>query len=253
VNALLTKLSQFVGYGSKDAKVIFIGTEEYTYDDNDRLYEKRLRIQRDLEPFEDLGKFCARLSKNPRLYNPQKSWPQATWAPLCSVMLGLDGKFERMGNKGEIIKYQSTKLGRFSGDNLLAELLPVPKSGAAVFNRIHRELLGFSDRADIHEYRREVLPHRKVMLAKMLKERFSEGRKFRPRLIVGYGRPWSDVEEIFEGIGQVDYDESDIRFKWARMEGCLFMLTFHPKCQDNRRFGTAVAKRIVEIYLSTAR
>jgi len=163
-------------------------------------------------------------------------------------MLGLDGKFDQMGDNGEIIKYQSTKLGRISGDNLLAELLPVPKSGANVFYRIHRELLGFSDRADINEYRQTVLPRRQTMLAEMLKQRFAEGQNSQPRLIIGYGRPWSNFEAIFEKVGQMEYDDSDNRFKWAKMKGCLFMLTFHPACQDERKFGTPVAKRIVEIY-----
>jgi len=38
------------------------------------------------------------------------------------------------------------------------------------------------------------------------------------------------------------------RFKWVKMKECLFVLTFHPVCQDERRFDTKVAKRIVEIY-----
>jgi len=200
VNDLLTRLSQFIGYGSKVAKVIFIGTEEYTYDNDNRLYKKRLHIQRNLEKFEDLGKLCGQLAKDRGLYNPQNYRPQRTWTPLCSVMLGLDGKFDQMGDMGEITKYQSTKLGKISGNNLLAELLPVPKSRVGVFNKIHRELLGFSDKADIKKYREKVLPCRQTMLAQMLEERFASGQDSPPRLVVAYGRPWSDFEAIFEKV-----------------------------------------------------
>jgi len=249
MNPLLAKLSQFVGYGSKNAKVIFIGIEEKTNDDRDEIsYKKRLEIQAKLEPFTDLQELCDQLDG---LYNPQKSGlqPQPTWAPLCSIMLGIDGKFKQMGHSLAIIEYQRTKLGKIDGDNLLVELLPVPKSGASVFGDIHSRFLGI---ADLDKYQETVLPVRQKLLAEMLKERFAKDQNSRPRLIVAYGRHWRDFEKIFEVLGRMQYtDDFDGRIRWAKMNGCLFMLTYHPMARDKseyKKFDTLVAKRIVEIY-----
>jgi hypothetical protein len=111
MNELLSKLCQFVGYGSPNAKVIFIGIEEYTDDGNFDLYEKRLWIQSRLKPYTDLDELCIQLRDG--LHNPQESEPQPTWSPLCSVMLGIDDNtFDRMACRSAIIEYQRTKLGK---------------------------------------------------------------------------------------------------------------------------------------------
>jgi hypothetical protein len=258
MNPLLAKLSQFVGYGSKDAKVIFIGIEEKTDDDKDaKSYEKRLAIQSKLEPFTDLQELCDQLDG---LYNPQKSGPQPqpTWRPLCSVMLGVDGKLDQMDDDRAIFEYQRSRLGRIPGDSLLAELLPVPKSHMDFFGDIHSRLLDIPP--DIDAYRKIVLRGRRNLLADMLKERFAAGETLPPRLVIGYGRPlpwrdgrpWGQFEGVFEqALGQMKYDESDLRFEWAKMKGCLFVMTYHPGARDKYerwKFDTSVAKRIVEIY-----
>jgi hypothetical protein len=249
MNEILTHLCRFVGYGSKNAKVIFIGKEEKAQDANANLYRERLRIQSGLAPFEDLGHLCERLTKA-GLYNPQDSSPQPTWSPLCSVMLGINGKMSQMGQLPAIIEYQRNELGRIDGDNLLAELFPVPKSGASVFGAIHRELL---EMRDIEEYHQTVFPVRRKLLGQMLVDRFAGGEKSRPRLIVGYGRPWSDFELIFrEAVGQIQYTyDFSGRIKWAKMNGCLFVLTYHPMCRGEyecNKFDSSVAGRILEVY-----
>jgi len=38
------------------------------------------------------------------------------------------------------------------------------------------------------------------------------------------------------------------RFAWAKMKECLFVLTYHPKCRDERKFDAKVAERIAELY-----
>jgi hypothetical protein len=262
MNSLLAKLSQFVGYGPENAKTIFIGIEEKTYDNDEISYKRRLEIQAELEPFTDLSELCGRLAVA-KLYNPQKTKPQSTWAPLCSVMLGIDGKIDEMDKDWAVIKYQTEKLGRIPGDSLLAELLPVPKFSSASVGIIPSRVLGIPD--DIDDYHQRVLPDRQKLLAKVLSERF---QNIPPRLIVAYGRPWRNFETIFQDIrqmlkedGQMSYNDDEHlvsidgrllpRFKWAIMKGCVFALTYHPAARDKfgpMRFDPSVAKRIVEIY-----
>jgi hypothetical protein len=248
MNELLESLCQFVGYGSPTAKAIFIGREEYTYDDNPDVYRKRLEIQRRLQPYADLGELCSQLTGG--LHNPMKCEPQRTWAPLCSVMLGISGSSIASDNQTAIIEYQKKKLGRSDSDSLLVELLPVPKSTAKSFRAIHASLLGFGD---LETYHRSVLPDRQTFLAKILAKHFTGQSP--PRLILGYGKPWGRFEAIFEQARQMlnwgsslQYNSDELWFRWAKMKDCLFFLTFHPACQDKRRFDFNVAKRIAEIY-----
>jgi hypothetical protein len=275
VNELLSKLCQFIGYGSPHAKVIFIGIEEYTDDSNRDLYEKRLNIQSSLKPYTDLDELCIQLTDG--LHNPQNSEPQFTWRPLCSVMLGIDDNtIDRMDDRSAIIEYQRTKLGKKDGDSLLAELLPVPKSKVNSFGEIHRSLLGIprfdgavvDDDALLNAYRELVLAQRRKLLAKMLAERFARSP---PRLVVAYGRPWlgdrpwgqfkavfRQTHQMLHEEGQMRYAEDDRpinfkgritpRFEWAKMKKCLFVLTYHPACPDDRKFDAKVAKRIAELY-----
>jgi hypothetical protein len=173
-------------------------------------------------------------------------------------MLGIDGKLDQMDDDRAIIEYQMTKLGRIPGDSLLAELLPVPKSCMDFFGDIHSRLLGIPP--DNDAYRKIVLRRRRDLLANMLKKRFAEGESSPPRLVIAYGRPlpwrdgrpWGQFEGIFEqALGQMEYDESDLRFEWAKMNGCLFVMTYHPGARDKYKrwkFDASVAKQIVEIY-----
>lgn len=152
MNALLDKLSKFLGYGSNEPKVIFVGIEEKANDGDEGSYRQRLKIQSELNEFEDLGGLCEQLTKA-YLYNPQNLRPQPTWAPLCFVMLGINGMVDQMGQDSAIIEYQRTNLGKIHGDNLLAELLPVPKSGTSIYNDVHCRLLDIIAKETIRDWR----------------------------------------------------------------------------------------------------
>jgi hypothetical protein len=263
---LLDKLSRFVGYGSEYAKVIFIGTEEKTNERPEDSYRKRLDIQSKLPRFKDLKELCAEL-EDARLYNPMNCKPQTTWSPLCDVMLGIDGRENQMGDCDARIEYQNDKLGRIDGDNLLVELLPVPKYCVGGFDDIARRILDIPPNIDI--YRERVLPERRKLLADFLMKRFVGGQNSPPCLILGYGKgTWLDFNTIFQKVsemlkedGPLQYNE-DIhpeiiagrrwpRFKWAKMKGCLFALTYHPGARNEwapLKFGTPVAREIVKIY-----
>jgi hypothetical protein len=218
-----------------------------------------------LGQFHDLKQLCEKLEKP--LYNPQNDKPQCTWRPLCSVMLGIGGKLDKMDDVQAIIDYQINKLGRIPGDSLLAELLPVPKMSSACVGPIPSRVLGIPD--DIDKYRQIVLRDRKRLLAYMLAKRFALGQDSPPRLIVGYGKgSWSDFEAIFQEVRQMLKEDGLMKyndgpdpgmvhdrplppFRWAKMKGCLFMLTYHPTARhefESMRFGTPVAKEIVNIY-----
>lgn len=171
-------------------------------------------------------------------------------------MLGISGSpIDQIGDDSAILDYQRRRLGRKDADSLLAELFPVPKSGLNSFSEIHSRLLGIehAENADpLEAYRQSVLIERQNLLAEILRERFAKGPTSQPRLIVGYGRPWSLFEAVFHKIGPLRYThDPEGRFKWAEWNGCLFVLTWHPTARErweSMKFGLPVAKRIVEIY-----
>lgn len=101
-------------------------------------------------------------------------------------MLRLEGSEPTTRN---IRTYQAEKLGRFAGNTLLTELMPIPKSKVRHWD--YEELIPqFASR---EEYYRVVKP-RRIELIRV----FIEGHK--PRVVIGYGKEfWEEYRDLFEG------------------------------------------------------
>jgi hypothetical protein len=101
------RIEGFIGYGARNAPVVFIGMEEGA------------------DPNEDLRSGLARRS----LFGPiVELTPQVrtrrTWRTMCDLML------RREGNSAPALadrrSYQCERLGRATGETLLTELMPYP-------------------------------------------------------------------------------------------------------------------------------
>ena len=111
---------------------------------------------------------------------------QRTWRGMCYIMLRLEGKEPTTGN---IRNYQSEKLGRYDGNTLLTELMPIRKP------KVHRwgceELIPQFTSRD--EYYRAVKPRRIKLLRELVEDH-------KPKAIICYGKAyWNDYQELFEG------------------------------------------------------
>jgi len=111
---------------------------------------------------------------------------QRTWRGMCYIMLRLEGQEPTRKN---IRTYQGEKLGRFGGNTLLTELMPIPKPKVSRWD--YDELIPQFETRE--EYYRVVKPRRIKYLRAVLKEN-------RPKVVVCYGKAfWSDYQKLFEG------------------------------------------------------
>ena len=112
----LEHLHNFVGYGKLNADVWFLGMEEAGGgEDNIRARLKFKQVEDCAEAHKILG-----ITK----HHDGKKIIQRTWRGMCCIMLGLEGKET---DTESIRNYQADYLGRFQGNSLLCELMPIPK------------------------------------------------------------------------------------------------------------------------------
>lgn len=135
---------------------------------------------------------------------------QRTWRGMCYIMLRLEVQEPTREN---IRTYQAEKLGRFGGNTLLTELMPIPKPKVKRWDYV--ELMHqFASR---EEYYRTVKPRRIHYLQALIKEH-------RPKVAVSYGKAfWSDYRQLFEG----SVFELEGLFQTAVLDDTLAILTGH--------------------------
>jgi hypothetical protein len=129
---------------------------------------------------------------------------------MCYIMLRLDGREPTLEN---IRTYQAEKLGRFNGNTLLTELMPIPKPKVKRWG--YDELIPqFATR---EEYYRVVKPRRIEYLRALLTEH-------RPNVVVCYGKAfWGDYRQLFEGT----VFEQEGQFQTAAFDDTQVILTGH--------------------------
>ena len=113
----LDHLVNFIGYGKLNADVWFLGMEEGGGG------EDNIRSRSKFRPVED----CAEAHKIlgiTKFHTGQKII-QSTWRGMCYIMLRLEGK---PVDRESIRNYQADYLGRFQGNSLLCELMPIPRA-----------------------------------------------------------------------------------------------------------------------------
>ena len=182
-DAELEHLLNFVGYGELDANVWFIGMEEAGGgEDNIR---SRLKFRK----IED----CANAHQilDITKHHTGRKVIQRTWRGMCYIMLLLEGK---PVDRESIRNYQADKLGRFQGNSLLCELMPIPKPSIGSWG--YENLIPQFNSAD--EYYQVVKPRRVKYLRGLLQEHS-------PKVVICYGKGsennyWQSYRELFPDI-----------------------------------------------------
>ena len=149
---------------------------------------------------------------------------QRTWWGMCYIMLRLEGTELTTKN---IRNYQSEKLGRYSGNTLLTELMPIPKPKVHQWD--YEDLIPqFGSR---EEYYRVVKPRRIELLRGLIEEN-------KPRVVVGYGKGfWAEYRELLRGIVFIQEGQ----FQMAVFGDTLVILTGHFAARSmNGRFDELV-------------
>lgn len=165
------RIEQFIGYGRADAPVVFLGMEEGA--DNTRLIPDLLGRSISEQYGEISGQGAT----------------QRTWSRMCHLMLKREGVLHP--TKAQRLSYQRERLGKHSGDTLVAELMPYPCQNATVWPEIYKQR--FRTRP---EYLEKMAPGRQAMLRDLFEAHPRE-------LIVCYGKAhWSHYREIFSAAPQ---------------------------------------------------
>ncbi len=207
LNNELEQLLDFVGYGRLDAPVWFLGMEEAGGG------EDNLRARLKFRAVED----CAEAHRI--LGITKHHWGrrviQRTWRGMCYIMLKLDNKATDAEN---IRAYQAESLGRFGGQTLLVELMPVPKSSIGAWG--YEELI--PQYASREDYYRKVKPRRLAYLQGLIREN-------KPQIVVGYGKSyWSEYRALFAGM---DFSSRG-QFMVGKATGLTVVLTDHFTAQS---------------------
>jgi hypothetical protein len=186
------RLESFIGYGNRDAPVVFIGIEEGLSDVSALVADLSSRSQ--FECIMDLHEAHVGLADVQKLFGDNAK-TQRTWRPMCHVMLRRAG-IERPTLK-ERKRYQGNELGRRDGQTLIAELLPYPSKKQARDSAAwpYGGLCRFQT---YKQYRSELLQKRKDLLV-------NELSRVSRKLIVCYGKSeWNEYMDLFQIINWVD-------------------------------------------------
>ncbi len=172
-------LTKFIGYGELNADVWFLGMEEAGGG------EKNLRGRLTFRQVED----CAEAHKKLNITSLHwgKRTIQRTWRGMCYVMLTLAGQ---PTDRESIRVYQAEKLGRYGGDTLLTELMPIPSPKLNQWG--YEELLSqFKSRQDYFE---KIKPYRLALLNSLLKDN-------KPSAVVAHGKGyWHEYRLLFSHL-----------------------------------------------------
>jgi len=178
------RIENFVGFGRRDAPVVFIGMEEglRRADGLDADLATRSTYE---TPVMDLEEAHRGVAGTEHYFEPNRAPRQPTWRVMADLMLRRLGYINPTA--AERRKYQALDLGRSHGESLLTELLPYPhpKTSDWLYDRFGR----FTTR---EAYENVVLPKRKHLLRTVLAESSRE-------LIVCYGRShWMNFQALFD-------------------------------------------------------
>ncbi len=213
----LAHLLDFVGYGSLDADVWFLGMEEAGGG------EANIRARLDFQTVEDNAEAHKRLGITKHHWG--KRTIQRTWWGMCYVMLRLE---DEEPSRENIRQYQAEWLGRKHGNTLLTELMPIPKPAVSQWG--YEQLMPqYDSRQDYYE---QVEPRRVRYLRQLIKEH-------RPKVIIGYGKAyWPQYKELFPHHAFARNDQ----FEVANTHETLVILTGHFTARTmNGKFDDIVA------------
>ncbi len=198
----LDHLLNFIGYGKLNADVWFLGMEEGGGGANN--IRSRLRFR----PVED----CAEAHKILGItkFHTGQNIIQPTWRGMCYIMLRLEGK---PVDRESIRNYQADYLGRFRGNSLLCELMPIPKPKVKVWD--YKMLI--TQFRSAKEYFQVVKLRRVNYLRGLI-------QKHHPKVVIGYGKKyWQAYSELFPALKFSGHGQ----FLVARDTNTVVVLTHH--------------------------
>ena len=216
-NDQLNHLLKFVGYGRLDADIWFLGMEEAGGG------EENIKARLSFRQTEDNAEAHKILGITKHHWG--KRIIQRTWRGMCYIMLQLENTEPTTEN---VRNYQAEKLGRFDGNTLLCELMPIPKPKISQWG--YEELLPqFSSRED---YYLKTKPDRIKILKGLL-------AKHEPKAIVAYGKGyWPDYKELFEDTDFIQKDQ----FQVGKHKGTNIVLVDHFTSRTmNNKLGEVVS------------
>jgi hypothetical protein len=179
------RIENFVGFGCRDAPVIFVGIEEGLTGDGETDLCEDLKIRSSYAEVMDIKEAHRGIAGTERFFDPHRVRSQPTWRRMCDLMLRRDGVLAP--TRDERKQYQALRLGRSNGDTLLVELLPVSaqEKGDWLYEKFGR----YSTRP---KYEEAMLPKRKEMLRRVLGQSHRE-------LVLCYGKEdWRHYQALFD-------------------------------------------------------
>ncbi len=202
----LEQLLNFVGYGKLNADVWFLGMEEAGGGENNILSRLKFRqIEDCAEAHKILG-----ITK----HHTGRKIIQSTWRSMCYIMLRLEGK---PVDRESIRNYQADYLGRFQGNSLLCELMPIPKPSIKDWG--YETLI--PQFKSLGDYYQVVKPRRVKYLQGLIKEHH-------PKIVIAYGQGykksyWKAYRELFDHL---EFFENG-QFLVAQDTNTVIVLTHH--------------------------
>jgi len=182
-DAELEHLLNFIGYGKLNAEFWFIGMEEAGGG------EENIRSRLKFRKMED----CANAHQILGItkHHTGRKVIQSTWRGMCYIMLLLEGK---PVDRESIRNYQADYLGRFLGNSLLCELMPIPKPGIGSWG--YENLIPQFNSAN--EYYQIVKPRRIKYLRGLIHE-------YSPKVVICYGKGsensyWQSYSRLFPDL-----------------------------------------------------
>jgi len=178
------RIESFVGFGRRDAPVVFISMEEELK--RAEGLDTDLAIRSTYEaPIMDLEVAHRGIPGTEHYFEPNRAVHRPTWRVMADLMLRRKGHEDPTAAERRI--YRALELGRSHGESLLAEMLPYPRPKGSdwLYGRFGR----FTTR---EAYENTMLPKRTHLLRTVLSESSRE-------LIVCYGRShWTNFRDLFD-------------------------------------------------------
>ena len=207
------RIEEFVGYGSIEAPLVFIGIEEGLARpealQNDLLWRSTFKTIMDAkEAHEGLADGPSLFSEKPRR--------QPTWRVMADVMLRFNEETftSKAGRSEARRKYRPLALGRSIANSLLVELLPYPNKKSTAWPYVDR----FPTKQD---YIEAMLPRRLALISKVLAE-------YPRQAIICYGQgDWPAFKRLFPRARCKAVEGRFNDFECATWRGSKVTLAYH--------------------------
>ncbi|MEO0531400.1 MAG: hypothetical protein AAF266_12625 [Planctomycetota bacterium] len=209
-------MREFIGYGNLEAPLWFLGLEEAGSRSSDDLFRRvDAWTAYGCNAVVDLVQFHDRLGIEHLFGDRPKI--QATWRRLIQIALVSQGEEV---NPESIARFQATRLGRLDGENLLGELLPLPKATTRSWP--------YGDLAERHsflrtrrQYQRHLVPIRVALLREAI-------RSYQPRTVIFYG---TTRRRLWEQIAETSLADNEVGFAYAKSHASQYLLVKHPNAR----------------------